>query len=48
MKQPGQRWNVETGQGILSMKSRYESGNWNEVVELCRLDYLGLHNEKGD
>ena len=48
MKQPGQRWNVETGQGILSLKSRYESGNWNEVVELCRLDYLGLHRGTGE
>ena len=48
MKQPGQRWNVETGQGILSLKSRYESGNWNEVVELCRQDYLQLHSRQGE
>ena len=48
MKQPGQRWNVETGQGILSMKSRYESGNWNEVVELCRQDYFQLNGRQGE
>lgn len=43
MKQPGQRWNVETGQGILSLKSRYESGNWNDILDICRLNYLQLH-----
>ena len=43
MKQPGQRWNIETGQGILSLKSRYESGNWEEIRELCRLNYTQLH-----
>ena len=48
MKQPGQRWNVETGQGILSLKSRYESGNWREVEELCRLDYQKLHAKVND
>ena len=48
MKQSGMRWNVETGQGILSMKSRYESGKWKEVVELCRLDYVELHSDKDD
>ncbi len=42
MKQPGQRWNIKTGQGILSMKSRYESGNWKEVIELCRINYETL------
>ena len=43
MKQPGQRWNVETGQGILSLKSRYESGNWVDVIEICKSDYSQLH-----
>ena len=43
MKQPGQRWNVETGQGILSLKSRYESGNWNEILQICKLNYQQLH-----
>ena len=43
MKQPGQRWNVDTGQGILSLKSRYESGNWNEVIDICKTNYLTLH-----
>ncbi len=43
MKQPGQRWNVDSGQGILSMKSRYESGNWNDILELCKMNYHQLH-----
>jgi hypothetical protein len=43
MKQPGQRWNVDTGQGILSLKSRYESGNWNDILDICRLNYVELH-----
>ena len=43
MKQPGQRWNIETAQGILSLKSRYESGNWNEVISLCKADYTATH-----
>jgi hypothetical protein len=44
MKQPGQRWNVETGQGVLSLKSRYESGNWNDVIGICRADFHKLND----
>ena len=47
IKQPGQRGNIETGQGILSMKCRYVSANWNDVVELCRMDCQGSISARG-
>lgn len=43
MRQPGQRWNIKTGQGVLSLKSRYESGNWNDIINLCNADCYQLH-----
>ena len=36
MKLQGMRWNKETGQGMLSLKARLESGCWNEVEPLLR------------
>lgn len=39
MKQAGQRWNVSTGQGVLSLKSRYEAQKWDEVIGLCKVDF---------
>ena len=45
MKRPGQHWNREHGQGILSAKCRYESDNWSSVIELIRVDYDRLRNE---
>ena len=36
MKLQGMRWNVETGQGMLSLKARLESGCWHEVLPLLR------------
>ena len=36
----GPHWNEQPAQGYLAMKSRYESNRWDEVVELCRQDYL--------
>lgn len=48
MKQPGQRWNVETAQGVLSLKSRYESGNWKDVIDLCSTNFHQLHAKTGD
>lgn len=40
MKRPGQHWNRQNGQGILSLKCRKESNHWDEVVELIRQDYI--------
>ena len=34
MKLQGMRWNKETGQGVLSLKARMESGCWHEVESL--------------
>jgi len=39
MKRPGQQWNRANGQGILSLKSRYESDHWHEVEMLVKADY---------
>ena len=39
MKRPGQQWNRITGQGVLSLKARYESDKWNEVIELVKHNY---------
>ena len=43
MKLQGMRWNRETGQGMLSLKARLESGRWFEVEPLlresCRLSH---------
>jgi hypothetical protein len=36
MKLQGMRWNRETGQGMLSLKARLESGRWFEVEPLLR------------
>ena len=39
MKRPGQQWNRESGQKILSLKARYESDKWDEVEALVKADY---------
>ena len=36
MKLQGMRWNVATGQGMLSLKARLESNCWNEVEAILR------------
>ncbi len=36
MKLQGMRWNRETGQGMLSLKARLESGRWFEIEPLLR------------
>ena len=36
MKLQGMRWNVDTGQGMLSLKARLESDCWHEVLPLLR------------
>ena len=36
MKLQGMRWNRETGQGMLSLKARLESGLWSEIEPLLR------------
>ena len=36
MKLQGMRWNKETGQGVLSLKARLESGCWHEVEPLIQ------------
>ena len=48
MKRPGQHWNRENGQGILSMKARKECGKWPEVIELIRQDYIRLRCENSN
>ena len=44
MKRPGQHWNRENGQGILSAKCRYESDNWDNVEELIYNDFEVFRN----
>ena len=44
MKRPGQQWNRENGQRILSLKARYESDNWDEVIALVKADYEQRRN----
>ena len=34
MKLQGMRWNLLSGQGMLSLKAKYESGNWSDVESL--------------
>ena len=36
MKLQGMRWNVATGQGMLSLKARLESNCWDEVDPILR------------
>lgn len=45
MKGPGQHWNKENGQGVLSGKCRYESDNWDSVVQLIYEDYERCRNK---
>lgn len=48
MKQSGQHWKHENGQGILSMKARKESNKWSEVVQLIKEDYIKRRTEKAN
>ena len=41
MKLSGQRWKIERGQGVLMLKAKYESENWNQVTELMRIHCYG-------
>lgn len=34
MKLQGMRWKLKTGQNMLSLKAKYESGRWQDVVDL--------------
>ena len=34
MKLQGMRWNKQTGQGMLSLKAKYEADRWDEVKQL--------------
>ncbi|MBR1660421.1 MAG: hypothetical protein IJ705_08890, partial [Oscillospiraceae bacterium] len=34
MKLQGMRWKLKTGQNMLSLKAKYESGRWQNVVDL--------------
>lgn len=36
LKLSGMRWNVDSAQGIVSLRARSESGHWNEVEELVK------------
>lgn len=36
MKLQGMRWKLASGQGMLSLKAKYESGKWNEVEALMQ------------
>lgn len=36
MKLQGMRWKLESGQGMLSLKAKYESGKWDDVVSLMK------------
>lgn len=36
MKQAGMRWSKENVQSMLSLRAKYMSGHWNEIVQ----DYL--------
>ena len=38
MKLQGMRWNKRTGQGMLSLKAKYEADRWNEVEQLIYED----------
>ena len=40
LKQAGMRWNVETAQNMLTLKSKAESSRWNSDVETYVLDLL--------
>jgi len=44
LKQAGMRWNVETAQNLLTLKSKAESGFWNRDVENYILDLLSAKN----
>lgn len=37
MKQPGMRWNVETGQTIASLRAKNNSGQWHDVEQLLNV-----------
>ena len=37
MKLQGMRWKLSNGQGMLSLKAKYESGKWNEVENLLQI-----------
>lgn len=41
MKLPGMRWNIQTAQNMLSLKTKEESGKWNSVVELLKEHFYG-------
>lgn len=41
MKLPGMRWNINTAQGMLSLKTKEECGNWNAVVNLLYEHFYG-------
>lgn len=36
MKLQGMRWKLSSGQGMLSLKAKYESGKWDDVVQLMQ------------
>ena len=42
MKLPGMRWNTIEGQGMLTLKTYYETGRWNEIESLMRTHCLSL------
>lgn len=39
MKLEGMRWNIETGQGMLALKTRYEGRCWNEVQSIVEKNF---------
>ena len=39
MKLEGMRWNIETGQGMLALKTRYEGRCWDEVQSIVEKSF---------
>ena len=42
MKLQGMRWNLDTAQGVLSLKSRLESGCWHEIESLLQAHFESM------
>jgi hypothetical protein len=45
LKQPGMRWNIDSGQYIVTLMSKVKSDLWNEEVVEPVLDYYGIKKE---
>ncbi len=44
MKLQGMRWKLSSGQGMLSLKAKYESSRWKEVVKLMNKHCYGTED----